>query len=252
VDVQLDDVVVCGVQLPNRYVEGVQLDDVIGCGVQLPNRYVEGVQLDDVIGCGKQLPNRYVEGEHLDDVIFDVQLNDITIHVRLDDVIVDGVQLSDVINGEQLPDVFLGSKQLLRITIVEPTCTEEGYTITRNILTGSEEYSDFVPATGHSFEKFIYDDGHAVNKCTVCGLETDLDEPPTVLSATVSAFVTKLNGNQNDLTITITEKLSNGATNIIEETLKISNNAKGTYPIGSYNVYVATSGNTRIDECYII
>ena len=72
------------------------------------------------------------------------------------------------------------------------------------------------------------------------------------LSATPSAFVTKLNGNQNDLTITITELFSDGKKNVITVTLKINNNAAGTYKVGDYKVYVDTKGNTQIREIYIV
>jgi len=72
------------------------------------------------------------------------------------------------------------------------------------------------------------------------------------LSATPSAFVTKLNGNQNDLTISVLENFSNGAKNVITVTLKINNNAAGTYKVGDYKVYVDTKGNTQIREIYIV
>ena len=76
--------------------------------------------------------------------------------------------------------------------------------------------------------------------------------PVSVISATPSAFVTQLNGNTNDLTIAVTETLSDGTTNIIVETFRINNNAADTYTVGSYNVYVDTKGNTQIRDCYII
>lgn len=77
-------------------------------------------------------------------------------------------------------------------------------------------------------------------------------EEVTIVSASVSAFVTKLDGNQNDLTITVVENLSDGETNTIVKTLKINNNAAGTYDAGIYKVYVDTKGNTQIRECYIV
>jgi len=70
----------------------------------------------------------------------------------------------------------------------------------------------------------------------------------------VSAYVTKLNGNKNDLTITV-----NGIFNfiakdvsVIPKTFSINNNAAGTYAVGSYNVYVDTKGNDQIRACYIV
>jgi len=73
-----------------------------------------------------------------------------------------------------------------------------------------------------------------------------------LVSAVPAASVTKLTGNQNDLTITITETFSNGSKNVITTTLKINNNAAGTYKVGGYEVYVDTKGNTQIRECKIV
>ena len=73
-----------------------------------------------------------------------------------------------------------------------------------------------------------------------------------LLSAMPSASVNKLNGNQNDLTITITELYADGTTNLISITLRISNNAAGTYEVGNYSVYVDTKGNDQIRDCYIV
>jgi len=74
----------------------------------------------------------------------------------------------------------------------------------------------------------------------------------TVVSATPTASVEKLNGNKNNLTITITEKLSDGTTNTITKTFSINNNAADTYTVSNYRVYVDTKGNTQIRACYII
>ena len=74
----------------------------------------------------------------------------------------------------------------------------------------------------------------------------------TIEDVSTSASVEKLNGNQNNLTITITEVYSNGMTNIITETVKINNNAAGTYEVGNYKVYVDTKGNDQIRACYIV
>jgi hypothetical protein len=74
----------------------------------------------------------------------------------------------------------------------------------------------------------------------------------TVKSTTVSANVTQLNGNKNNLTITIVEQLSNGQTNTITEIISINNNAADTYNVGPYRVYVDTKGNTQIRDCRIV
>ena len=76
--------------------------------------------------------------------------------------------------------------------------------------------------------------------------------PVTFVSATPSAYVTKLTGNQNDLTITVTELYSDGSTVTIKRTIKINNNAAGTYEVGDYKVYVDTKGNDQIRACHFV
>ena len=77
--------------------------------------------------------------------------------------------------------------------------------------------------------------------------------PAAVLvNAVPSAYVTKINGSQNDLTVTVIEKFSDGTRNIISNTIRISNNAAGTYSVGAYRVYVDTKGNDQIREIYLI
>jgi len=73
-----------------------------------------------------------------------------------------------------------------------------------------------------------------------------------IVDVKVSAFVTKLNGNKNDLTITVTEFRYDGKTNIIKQTFSINNNAADTYNVGPYKVYVDTKGNDQIRACYIV
>ena|GEM_PF-5781876 len=77
-------------------------------------------------------------------------------------------------------------------------------------------------------------------------------EKVIVVSAESSAFVTKLNGNKNDLTITIIEKMSNGTVNKTTKTFSIENNTAGIYNIDDYKVYVDTKGNDQIRACYIV
>ena len=75
---------------------------------------------------------------------------------------------------------------------------------------------------------------------------------PGIVSVKASAFVTRLNGNRNDLTITVTEAYSDGSVNEITGTVSINNNAAVTYGVGGYRVYVDTKGNDQIRECYIV
>ena len=67
-----------------------------------------------------------------------------------------------------------------------------------------------------------------------------------------SAFVTKLNGNQNELNITVTELYPDDTIKTITTTTKINNNAAGVYDVGYYKVYVDTKGNVQIREIYIV
>jgi len=82
--------------------------------------------------------------------------------------------------------------------------------------------------------------------------ELGIEPPVTLVSATPSAYVTKLNGNKNDLTVTVTETYSDGTTEVFTKTFSINNNAAGTYDVGGCMVYVDTKGNTQIRECYIV
>jgi hypothetical protein len=71
--------------------------------------------------------------------------------------------------------------------------------------------------------------------------------------ARASACVTKDIGNTNTLTVTVTEERPDGTLFIDHtETFTIDNNAKGTYQVGPYSVFVATSGNTKVTSCYIV
>jgi len=72
------------------------------------------------------------------------------------------------------------------------------------------------------------------------------------LNIELSAFVEKLNGNQNNLTIDLKEVYFNGNENDFTTTIKINNNSAGIYEVGGYKVYVDTKGNTQIRDCYIV
>jgi len=87
---------------------------------------------------------------------------------------------------------------------------------------------------------------------TIMPEAVEIQKPVTLISVTPSAYVTKLNGNKNNLTITITERYSDGVTKAIKETFSINNNAAGSYTVGNYRVYVDTKGNDQIRECYIV
>jgi Rhamnogalacturonan I lyases beta-sheet domain len=74
----------------------------------------------------------------------------------------------------------------------------------------------------------------------------------TTKTATVKASVEKLKGNQNELTIKVTENELDGTPTYYTESYSIENNAAGSYVVGPYEVYVDTKGNTKVRECYIM
>ena len=76
--------------------------------------------------------------------------------------------------------------------------------------------------------------------------------PYDLIDATPSAVVEKLNGNKNNLTVTVIEDYDDGEIRVYEKTFSIDNNAAGTYQVGPYKVYVDTKGNTQIRACYIV
>ena len=63
---------------------------------------------------------------------------------------------------------------LEKTTVVDPTCTEQGYTVYTCTACGDEVKADFVPATGHSYEASVVaptceKDGYTNHVCSVCG-----------------------------------------------------------------------------------
>ena len=73
-----------------------------------------------------------------------------------------------------------------------------------------------------------------------------------LIDATPSAFVTRQNGNQNILTVRITETYECYRTVTYTETFMIRNNAEGLYQVGDYIVFVNTKGNDQIRAIYIV
>ena len=76
--------------------------------------------------------------------------------------------------------------------------------------------------------------------------------PNVVENAVPSAFVTRHNGNMNDLTITVTETYTNGNIVDVVSTISIRNNAEGIYDVGVYSVFVDTKGNDQIRQIYFV
>ena len=71
-------------------------------------------------------------------------------------------------------------------------------------------------------------------------------------TATVTASVKNLRGNENELTITVTETGRAGETTEYTAVHRIRNNASGTFDVGPYRVYVESQGPAGIRESYIV
>ncbi|MCL2816495.1 MAG: glycoside hydrolase family 5 protein, partial [Oscillospiraceae bacterium] len=72
-------------------------------------------------------------------------------------------------------------------------------------------------------------------------------EAADTYGAVAKAVVTKLNGNQNGLTITV----SVDGVVVAYRYVLINNNSAGEFVVGDYKVYVSTYGNDKIDYCFI-
>lgn len=75
---------------------------------------------------------------------------------------------------------------------------------------------------------------------------------PHPVAVDVAASVVKKTGSQNELTLAVTESMSDGTSQVFRDTFTIANNAVGTYPVGPYRLYVDTKGNTIIRVARII
>ena len=76
--------------------------------------------------------------------------------------------------------------------------------------------------------------------------------PSILISATPRAFVTRLTGSYDLLTIIVTVKYADGSTILHEELFTIVSNSAGTYQVNRYFVYVDVKSNTQIKACYIV
>jgi hypothetical protein len=87
---------------------------------------------------------------------------------------------------------------------------------------------------------------------TITGIGNYTGSVSKTYKVKAEASVKKLNGNKNELTITVTEQFSDGTSNLITQTFSIDNNAADTYTVGAYKVNVDTKGNIKIRECLIV
>jgi len=102
-------------------------------------------------------------------------------------------------------------------------------------------------------ELFNFDEMRINGDITLTAKWTPINVDPVLVSVDPFAVVEKLNGNKNNLTISLIETYSDGSTRILaEKTFSINNNAADTYEVSGYNVYVETKGNVQIRACYIV
>jgi hypothetical protein len=73
-----------------------------------------------------------------------------------------------------------------------------------------------------------------------------------LVSATPFATVYRLNGNQNQLTVTVTLLFSDKSEEVIEETILIDNNSDVIVEVGDFEVFISRRGNDQIREIFII
>jgi len=166
-------------------------------------------------------------------------------------------------DGNEIPGA--GDSRTLYL-LEQSTPSISNIAVTGNTITVSGTDYDFIEwiadgiviATGNKIDLSDYSD--QINSYVRAQLKSSTGiaftqpfgvKEATLINVAPSASVNKLSGNQNDLTITVTEFYSNGVANVITETLKINNNATGTYEVGKYRVYVDTKGNDQIRACYI-
>jgi len=148
---------------------------------------------------------------------------------------------------------------------VDATCEADGYELWVCQNDAEHFYTVDLKATGHDWNKGVvtvkptaHAEGTKVFTCKTCGETYSVVLPKlTVNGLSADASVEKLNGNKNNLTITITELVSKAGSEKQSEvtytmTFSIDNNAAGIYEVGPYQVYVNTKGNTQIREIYIV
>ena len=140
-----------------------------------------------------------------------------------------------------------GNKNNLTVTVVE--------TYERGAVQFQETFSiDNNAANTYAVGDYIvYVATKGNDKIEQCYIKEVLENsgPNAEPIVTPSARVEKLSGNTNNLFITVKEVPFAGAPVVFEAKFSISNNAAGTYKVGPYNVYVATKGNDKIEQCYI-
>ncbi|MCL2767324.1 MAG: radical SAM protein, partial [Synergistaceae bacterium] len=140
-----------------------------------------------------------------------------------------------------------GNKNNLTITIIE--VYEKGMVQIQETFSIANNAADTYPVGDY----MVYVDTKGNDQIRECYIKEVLESggPNAAPIVTPSARVEKLSGNTNNLFITVKEVPPVGAPVVFDAKFSISNNASGTYKVGPYNVYVATKGNDKIEQCYI-
>jgi hypothetical protein len=148
--------------------------------------------------------------------------------------------------------------------VVDPTCTEQGYTEHICANDASHNYVDScVAALGHDFTVLIervpatrLADGYELYKCSRCD-ETKLVIIPRLVceSAVVSSYNKNLQDKNNEnLRFTVTVTLSDGSSYDVNHAEKVNGQQKGskTFVYEGYSVYVAWNDNNTVTTCIVV
>ena len=128
------------------------------------------------------------------------------------------------------------------VQVVQAQCAEK-----QSIIAYFAAYSTDIATSG---TEFYLDDFMVID---ASDLQLRIAGSDIFLTKVVpTAAVKVIPGNQNELTITITEHYSDGSTVVIRESIMIRNNAEGIYQVGTYRVFVNTKGNDQIRAIYIV
>lgn len=162
---------------------------------------------------------------------------------KIEIILGEGLTLEDLA-GFSLAD-FFGAETVVGIEELDTlNITIDGETT--SIIVGGEPVNDVLDIDLSTGEIVSVGDDDGGNN------DGGNNDKTTFISATPSAYVEKLTGNQNRLMVTVTELYSDESSDAVSATFMINNNATGTYTVGDYRVYVDTKGNTQIRACYIV
>jgi hypothetical protein len=163
------------------------------------------------------------------------------------------VELTITNDGATATDIIrLGASGDFDTTLLNDLyAIEPGQTVTVPVYISLTEGFTAADLADKGFEFTVGSESNAANKAFATLGAQDVYERLLVEVIPV-ASVKKLNGNKNELTITVTEYYEDGTKEVFTTTFAIDNNAAANYTVGPYKVYVDTKGNDQIRACYII